>query len=415
MKQLRNIWFLMGKDLKIFTSDRTALFFSILFPFLFIVLFNFVMKGVGSEDSRLQFNLATLEPPGSISYQVITALETKDETALKPGEPQIVWLKDYDQAKKDVEAKKLTGFIAFPENFSEAVLMGYGTELEVIYSASNPQATAALEGMAQSIASGIGTRQVVNNTVIGLLTEKELYEPGSAGDMAQSIRAMLTGQAGNTPESPMISLTTEKVGNVEAINPANFTIPGYLVMFVFMTASFAAQLITRERLNHTMERLLSTSASRSAILGGVYAGTVVKGAIQIIIFWGIGILLFKMDLGVAPAAVFIISLLMMLMASAFGVMLSTFVHTERSASSIGVLASLIMAPLGGCWWPLFITPRWYQVIAKITPHAWANTGFNKLLIFGADFDAVIPEMLMLIAFAVVFGAIAILKFRTDAN
>jgi ABC-2 type transport system permease protein len=409
----------MVKDLKIFTADRTAMFFSILFPFLFIFLFNFIWTGVGSEDSRLPIYLATREPPTSYSYQVIAAME--EASALDPSLPQIIWLKDYEQAKKDVEDKIkvgdkiITGFIAFPENFSEAVLMGYGTELEVIYNASNPQVIATLQGMAQSIASGVGTQQVVNNTVIGLLIEKELYQPGAAGDLAQSIRAILTGQPGTTTESPKISFTTEKVGDVEAINPANFTIPGYLVMFVFMTASFAAQLITRERLNHTMERLLSTSASRSAILGGIYAGTVVKGVIQIIIFWGIGILLFKMDLGVAPAAVFIISLLMMLMSSAFGVMLSTFVKTERSASSIGVLASLIMAPLGGCWWPLFITPRWYQVIAKITPHAWANTGFNKLLIFGADFDAVIPEMLMLVAFGVVFGTIAILKFRTDAE
>jgi ABC-2 type transport system permease protein len=410
MKQLRNIWFLMGKDLKIFTADRAALFFSILFPLLFIVLFNFVMTGVGSEDSPLQLNLATRESATGISHQIIAALETNDEST-----PQIIWLKDYEQAKQDVENKKITGFIAFPENFSEALLMGYGTELEVIYNASNPQAIAALQGMAQSIASGVGTQQVVNNTVIGLLVEKELYQPGAAVDLAQSIRAMLTGQAGTTTESPRISFTTEKRGEVEAINPSNFTIPGYLVMFVFMTASFAAQLITRERLNHTMERLLSTSASRSAILGGVYAGTIVKGVIQIIIFWGIGVLVFKMDLGIAPAAVFIISLLMMLMASAFGVMLSTFVKTERSASSIGVLASLIMAPLGGCWWPLFITPQWMQNIAKITPHAWANTAFNKLLVFGADFNAVVPEMLMLVAFGVVFGAIAILKFRTDAE
>jgi ABC-2 type transport system permease protein len=415
MKQLRNIWFLMVKDLKIFTADRAAFFFSILFPFLFIILFNFVMKGVGSEDSRLHLNLATREPPTGISYQIIAALETKDESALKPGEPQIVWLKDYEQAKKDVEDKKLTGFIAFPENFSEAVLMGYGTELEVIYNPSNPQATAALEGMAQSIASGIGTQQVVNNAVIGILVEKELVSPGATGDLAQSIRSLLIGQLGNASESQMITFTTEKVGNVEAINPANFTIPGYLVMFVFMTASFAAAQITKERQSHTLERLLSGSASRSAILGGVYTGTVIKGVIQMAIFWGIGVLVFKMDLGIAPAAVFIISLLIILMASAFGVMLSTFVKTERSASSIGVLASLIMAPLGGCWWPLFITPRWMQNIAKITPHAWATTGFNKLLIFGADFDAVIPEMLMLIAFAVVFGAIAILKFRADAE
>ncbi|HEX9897054.1 MAG TPA: ABC transporter permease [Dehalococcoidales bacterium] len=404
MKQLRNIWFLTIKDLKIFTADRGAFFFSILFPFLFVILFNFILKGVGSEDSRLQLNLATREPLGGISYQIITALETKDESALKPGEPQIIWLEDYEQAKKDVEDNKLSGFIAFPEDFSESVLMGYSTELEVIYNPSNPQAIAPLEGMAQAIAN-----------IIGSLMEKGLVSPDAVGDLSQFIQVMLTGQSSVTAESPMISFAIEKVGDVEAINPANFVIPGYLVMFVFMTASFAAQLITRERLNHTMERLLTTSASRSTILGGIYTGTVVKGMIQMIIFWGIGILVFKMDLGIAPAAVFIISILMMLMGSAFGVMLSTFVKTERSASSIGVLASLIMAPLGGCWWPLFITPRWYQFIAKITPHAWANTAFNKLLVFGADFDAVIPEMLVLIAFATVFGTIAVLKFRTDAD
>jgi len=415
VKQLKNIWYLTVKDLKVFTADRGALFFSILFPFLFIVLFNFVMAGVGSEDSRLQIRLVTREPAFGISNQIVAALETKDVSKLGPGEPEIIWLKDYTQAQKDVEDKKITGFVAFPENFTEAVLMGYGANLEVVYNPTNTQAIAALDGMARSIASAVGTQQVVNNTVIGILVEQELYQPGTIGDLAQTIRELLTGQLGTAAGPPAITFNTEKVGDVKAINPANFVIPGYLVMFVFMTASFAAAQITKERQNHTLERLMSTSASRTAILGGIYSGTVFKGLIQIIIFWGIGILVFKMDLGIAPAAVFVISILMMLMASAFGVMLSTLVKTERSASSIGVLASLIMAPLGGCWWPLFITPRWYQFVAKITPHAWATTAFNKLLVFGADFDAVVPEMLVLIAFGVVFGIIAVLKFGTDSE
>ena len=57
MKQLRNMWLLMVKDLKIFAADRTALIFAILFPFFFIVLFNFVMGGVGGSDQRLVINL----------------------------------------------------------------------------------------------------------------------------------------------------------------------------------------------------------------------------------------------------------------------------------------------------------------------------------------------------------------------
>jgi ABC-2 type transport system permease protein len=111
----------------------------------------------------------------------------------------------------------------------------------------------------------------------------------------------------------------------------------------------------------------------------------------------------------------LVSVLMTLMASAFGVMLATFVKTERSASSIGVLASLILAPLGGCWWPLYITPQWMQTVSKITPHAWATTAFNKLMIFGGDFSSVVPNMLVLIGFGVVFAVIAVLRFRTEAE
>jgi len=242
-----------------------------------------------------------------------------------------------------------------------------------------------------------------------------MASPGSAGDLTQAIRDLLTGQAAPAPEAPLISLATQKVGEVKAENPSNYVIPGYLVMFVFFTATFAAAQIVRERQNHTLERLMASSANRAAILGGMFAGTAAKGLVQIIIFWTMGVLVFKINLGAAPAAVIIISVLTILQASAFGLMLSAFVKTERSASSIGVLTSLILAPLGGCWWPLFITPQWMQFIAKFTPHGWATTGFNKLLVFGADFRAVVPEMLVLAAFAVAFGLVAVLKFRTEAD
>ena len=408
------MWFLMVKDLKIFAADRAALIFAILFPFFFIFLFNAVMK-VDAGDQRLVINLATREPAGGISYQLLAAMETKDVDNLKPGDFEIVWLKDYDQAKQDVVDKNLDGFIAFPDNFTEAVEMGYVTELEVVYNPNNTQAIAALEGMAQSIASQIATHQVVNNAVIGLLLEKDLASPGSVGDISQAIRAQLTGQTNVIPKPPLISFNTQNIGEVSALSPSSFTIPGYLVMFVFFTAAFSAAQLVKERQNHTLERLLSSSATKTAILGGVYGSTVVKGLIQIAIFWAVGILYFKMDLGLSPLAVILISILMTLMASAFGVMLATFVKTERSASSVGVLTSLILAPLGGCWWPLFITPQWMQSLAKITPHGWATTAFNKLLIFGGDFNSVVPNMLVLAGFGVVFGLIATLRFKTAAE
>ena len=87
MKNLKHIWFIALKDLKIFASDRASLFFSIVFPFLFIILFNSLMGGVGAQDNRLEMHIATQEAAGGLSYQIIGAMETKDESLLKTGRP----------------------------------------------------------------------------------------------------------------------------------------------------------------------------------------------------------------------------------------------------------------------------------------------------------------------------------------
>ncbi len=413
MKQLKYVWYLAVKDLKLFASDPLALFFAIAFPFMFVIMFNFLMKGVGSQDPRLVLDIVTREQAG-MSQQIISSMVTEDPATLKPGQPQIVWLKDYAQANQDVADKKLGGFIAFPESFTEAVSMGYGCKLEVVYNPSNTVQAAALKSLAQSIAVSVGAQHVVSESVLGLLLEQDLQSPGSAGDLSQAIRGVVAGPPAQQ-QPPLITFDVQKLGDVKAVNPSNFVIPGYLVMFVFMTASFAAQQIVRERQNRTLERLMATSATRAAVLGGVFTGTTAKGLVQLVIFWGMGIFVFKMDLGVAPGAVFLLSLLVVFMATAFGVMLATLVKTEKSANSIGVLASLILAPLGGCWWPLFVTPHWMQFLAKFTPHGWATDGFNKLLVFGGNFSSVTPDLLMLVVFGLLFGVIAIARFRTEGD
>jgi ABC-2 type transport system permease protein len=153
---------------------------------------------------------------------------------------------------------------------------------------------------------------------------------------------------------------------------------------------------------------------RESILGGIFTGMSLKGLVQILIFWVVGLLAFGLELGNAPAAVIILSVLMVIVSAAFAIMLATLVKTQRSAGSIAVLASLVLAPLGGCWWPLFILPEWMQALAKLTPHGWAMSGFNKLMLFGANFGDVIPEMLVLLGFAALFSVIAVWRFRTSA-
>ena len=412
MKQPKDILFLALKDLKLFVADRGALFFFLVFPLFFMIMMS--VLNVGGEDPRLELHLVTQETEGGLSHQIIESMETKDESELPLGEPKIVWDKDYEEAYQAVENKSLGGFLLFPADFTQGVLMGYGAQLQVVADAEAVNTTAALSGLAQAIASQVGSQQVLSRTAIGLLVEEGLATSGKVPDIERIITEPFADQEDLTTDKPFIGIDIEEVGEIKPKSSSNWVIPGYLAMFVFFSAALAAEAVVRERQNHTLERLLASSVGRGSILGGIFSGIAAKGLIQIILFWSVGVLAFGTDLGPSPAAVIILSILMVVMSSAFGIMLATLVKTQRSAGSIAVLASLVLAPLGGCWWPLFAFPRWLQVIAKITPHAWAIAGLNKVMLFGAGFSAVIPEILVLTSFAAVFGIIAVYRFRTSA-
>src|SRR5512136_916816 len=106
MGNLRHIWFIALNDVRWFITDRLAVGMFILFPFLFIVMFNLLLANVGSVDNRLELHLATQETDG-ISLHLIQAMVTTDESQLKPGQPKIVWDRDYRQAKANVERGRI--------------------------------------------------------------------------------------------------------------------------------------------------------------------------------------------------------------------------------------------------------------------------------------------------------------------
>ena len=118
-------------------------------------------------------------------------------------------------------------------------------------------------------------------------------------------------------------------------------------MFVFFAAAIASVDIIRERRNHTLERLMASSVRKESILGGIYLGAVFRGLVQIVIFWTVGILVFHVDLGIAPWAVIVLSLLMVLMSAAFSVMLATTGKNRTQRQRSGRTLFTATGPAGG--------------------------------------------------------------------
>ena len=392
---IRQAIILARKDTKVLFRDRLGVAFSFLFPFLFVIGFTLALGGQGPSDDPLELVLTTLETDG-ISNELIDALATADQG------PVVVMA--YDEALQAMEDDLINGYVVFPADFTESLINGNPTSLEVVATGDGSGPDVALVGFANSLAEPFNEIHVV----AGAISEATGTNFPLIAQTAFETGLMDQGFSGT------VEIDIEQVGDVEPWNASNFTLPGYLTMFVFFAAALSAEGIARERRNHTLERLISNGARREAIIIGKLMGTAFLGLLQISVLWTVGILAFRIDLGASPVAVILISVLMVVASSSFGVLIASFIQETKSASLAGVLASLTLAPIGGCWWPLFITPDWMQTLAKITPHGWANIGFNKLMLYGAEFGDVAAEMVALVMFGVLFAAIALWRFRTSS-
>jgi len=386
---VRQGFLMAAKDTKVFFKDRFAVAFAFLFPLMFVLGFSLAFGNMGPEDKQLQLTVATREEAG-VSQQIIGALTESPEIGVQ--------VLPYDEALRAVEDQQIEGFLAFPSDFTASLMSGNPTTIEVVGSADAPDTQAALEGLARLLAGRISNIQ----TAFRAIFELQTMETG--GIPSIDLGALSEG------EDP-ISFQPEQVGDIEPVSASNFTLPGYLTMFVFFAAAMSAEAIARERQTQTLERLMSNGVRRESVIFGKYLGAAYKGLMQLAVLWVVGILGFGIDLGAAPVAVILISVLMVLASAGFAVMLASMVRTVRSADSAGVLASLTLAPVGGCWWPLFIAPVWMQNLAKLTPHGWANTGFNKVMLFGAGSGDVVLEMVALVIFAIAFVMVALWRFR----
>ena len=61
--------------------------------------------------------------------------------------------------------------------------------------------------------------------------------------------------------------------------------------------------------------------------------------------------------------------------------------------------------------PLEIFPKTARAIAHITPHAWANDAFSKLLKHGGDLATILPQIGVLLGFSAVVIAVAVWRLR----
>jgi len=186
-------------------------------------------------------------------------------------------------------------------------------------------------------------------------------------------------------------------------------VPGIMVMFalLIMTTSGAVLLVI-ERRQGLLRRLAATPIPRTSVVVGKWGAKFVLGLIQLSYAMVMALLPpFNMDWGGNVLAVIAVLFWYGALMAAVGMVLGSLVRTEGMATAVGVISANVLGALGGCWWPIEVTPPAMQRLQLFLPTGWAMHALHKLVAFGEGPAAVVPHVLgMALATVVLLGITA---------
>jgi ABC-2 type transport system permease protein len=303
--------------------------------------------------------------------------------------------------KERVDKGTVRASITIPANFTADLQAGKPVTIG-IYTKGDPAA-------AQEVVQYV---QAVNARLGGAVMAARVVTDQAKGDAAFYGRVYTAAESIWDKNPVQVEETYSTLTGTDYGSGYGQSGSGIGAMSVLINALALAQVFFLERQRWTLQRLLMMPLTRAQILAGKLLGQYLLGLVTFGIMLGVGALL-----GVRwgdPLGVIVIVLVFTLAVTAMALAFSTLVRTSAQATGLGVLIPLILAPLGGAWWPMDITPQAMQTVGKIiSPIAWSQDAFNKMVFYGATLTDILPSVLVLLLFTVVFFAFGLSRFRYE--
>ena len=217
-----------------------------------------------------------------------------------------------------------------------------------------------------------------------------------------------------TAESRPTRLVVTPAGRQMQI-PSGFqqAIPGTLVMFILLVllTSGAASLVD-DRDKQLLRRLASAPLTRGQVVMGKWAGRMALATVQIAVAIGVSFTpLFDMDWGQALPMVVMILLAWGALCTSLALLLGSLAKTDDQAANLGAFATMTLAALGGCWWPIEVAPEWMQQLQMFLPTGWTMDALHKLISFDMPWQSSLPHLATLIVASILVGWAASIHFR----
>lgn len=342
--------------LKGFIRDKAAVFFAIIFPLMFLVLFGSIF----ANPTQSKVDLIQ-----------VGAVPLFDNL---PDEGQRAFDQTFDVTSSDDLKAALT---KVRKGDADVAVEAHGDQL---------------------IAHYTETDQV-----------KAAMTQGTLSAFIDAANLAMSGQP------PKFRLKAEAVED-DSLKTIQYVTPGLLGWAVAMSASFgAAATLNGWRKSKLLRRLQLSPLSTGTMVGARITVTVLIALAQMAIFLGLGTAFFGLKLSGAWLASVPLLVVGTLCFMAIGLLAGAVAKTTEGAVNMANFIVLPMSFLSGSFFPLDGAPGWLTAVSKVLPLHWLNEGMLDVMVRGESAVAVLVPMAVLAAFALVVTLIAARLFRWEVE
>lgn len=344
---------------KRFMRDGTSLFFTFLFPLIFLLVFGAIFN-----NQTTSFDVAIINHSKSeFAKQFVEQAKANKDTTLKVKD-----VKDMQEAREKLKHSELSGIIELPADFGTV---------------TPAQAGAPGQG------SAAGQTQARPSGTLRVLYAKGSEQSGNTltAIMGQIIDGINKGMG--QPEPPL-KVAGQAVGD-EQLKTFDYTFTGLLAFSLLSMGIFGlANQMPTEKQKGSYRRLRASpfTAGQLILAMGIHYTIVSLLSAAMMLVVGMSVFHFTMR-GDWLLAVSFLTLSALLMVG-FGLLVGGWAKNENQSAPLGNLVAFPMMFLSGTFFPSFMFPEWLRTLSQFIPMTPVTDGLRLIMTEHASLAEVLP-------------------------
>jgi len=353
-------------NLKSFIRDRAALFWTLAFPVVFVILFGTIFSGSGA-----QYEIGWVDQDGSPTSTALRAAFAKNAP---------VELTDgtYNESRQRMLSGDVDGIVVIPK--------GLGGVIEAYQAGQRPG----------SIPITVITDPSRANTALAIQQ--------IAGGLVMAANLQLSGAP------PLLTVAPDSL-QTQQLNSVSFFVPSILAMALMQLGVFASIPLVQQREKLILKRLNATPLPRWVFVGSNVSVRLVIAGVQTALILGIGVALLGVQVDGNPLAIAAFVILGALTFTSIGYVIAAFARTEEAANGITSVVQFPLMFLSGIFFPLEILPQWLKTVATFMPLTYLGDALRQTMVGGTPFVPLWVDFAVLAGWLVVTLAISARYFR----